>query len=217
MKLHLVVGSPNSRKVLAVANHLGIAVDVEHYDFFAGDLRSPEFTALNPNAMVPVLTDGAFKLWESNAIMQYLADKAGSDELFPRDPQQRADVVRWQCWELAHFNKAFGTLAFEAVAKSTFNLGPTDQALVETSRTSLQRFAPVLDGRLAGRAHLVGNRITIADYAMIHLEKFKEAAPFDWSPYPRLNEYFERMRKVDHWTRTAPSSPDAVGRKPKAA
>ena len=217
MKLHLVVGSPNSRKVLAVVKHLGLSVETQYRDFFAGDLRTPAYLAINPNGMVPVLTDGAFTLWESNAIMQYLADRAGSDALFPRDPQRRADVVRWQCWELAHFNKAFGTLAFETIAKPRFNLGPTNAGLVESAFESLARFAPVLERQLDGRHYVVGDAITIADYALIHLETFKDAIAFDWSPYPNVNAYFERMRRVDHWARTAPPSPDAVGRKPQAA
>ncbi|MBI4273961.1 MAG: glutathione S-transferase family protein [Rhizobiales bacterium] len=217
MKLHSVVGSPNCRRVEAVANHLGQKLDIEYHDFFAGDLRKPEYLALNANGMVPLLADGAFTLWESNAITQYLADKAGSDTLFPRDPQRRADVVRWQCWELSHFNKAFGTLAWETVAKPTFNLGPTNHALVEIMRDNLKRFAAVLDRHLADRDYLVGNGITIADYSMITPEKFKEAIPFDWAPFANVNAYFERMRKVEHWTRTAPANPAETGRKPKAA
>jgi glutathione S-transferase len=164
-----------------------------------------------------ILTNGTFNLWESNAIMQYLADRAGSDTLFPRGPERRADIVRWQCWELAHFNRAFGTLAWEAVVKPNFNLGVTNRPVVEVMQESLQRFAAVLDRHMDGRSHLVGDGITIADYSVIHAEGFKEAIPFDWSPYPHLNAYFERMRRVEHWAVTAPESVAAVGRKPKAA
>jgi glutathione S-transferase len=217
MKLHVIVGSPNSRKVQAVVNHLALSVAVEYYDFFAGDLKTSSYLALNPNGMVPLLTDGSFRLWESNAIMQYLADRAGSDALFPRDPERRADVVRWQCWELAHFNKAFETLAFEAVVKPNFNLGVTNPSVVEMMQDSLKRFSTVLDRHMAGRDYLVGDAITLADYSMIHAEGFKEAIPFDWSPYAHLNAYFERMRRVEHWARTAPASMAAMGRKPIAA
>jgi glutathione S-transferase len=216
MKLHLVVGSPNSRKVLAVAHHIGLDVDIEYHDFFAGDLHRPDFVALNPNGMVPVLVDRTFALTESNAIMQYLADITGH-ELFPRDPQRRADVVRWQCWELAHFNKALGILGFELFAKPTFNLGPTDHGLVNAVTPSLTRFAAVIDGHMHKRNYAVGDRMTIADYSLIHLEGFKDAIRFDWTPYPHLNRYFDRMRQDPHWARTAPPSPAAIGRKPKAA
>jgi glutathione S-transferase len=217
MKLHVVVGSPNCRRVQAAVNHLGLVIDLEHYDFFSGELRDPSYLTLNPNGLVPVLTVGAFTLWESNAIMQYLADQAGSDMLFPRDPQRRAEVVRWQCWELAHFNRAFGTLALEAVAKPYFNLGTTNQALVDVARDELKRFAAALDRHLAGRRYVAGDALTIADYSIITAEAFKEMIPFDWSPYPNLNAYFDRVRAVEHWSRTAPPSMAAVGRRPMAA
>ncbi|HEY6256572.1 MAG TPA: glutathione S-transferase family protein [Xanthobacteraceae bacterium] len=217
MKLHTFVGSPNGRKVEALINHLGLTVEIEHHDVFDGGLRTPDYLVLNPNAKVPTLVDGAFVLWESAAIMQYLADKAGDDALFPRDPQMRADVVRWQCWELAHFNRALGTLALETVVKPRYGLGTTNDALVETAKADLARFAPVLERHLADRRYLVGDGITIADYAMIALEPYKAAVPFDWTPYPNLNAYVERMRKTDAWARTAPVSASAVGRKPKAA
>ena len=217
MKLYYVVGSPNCRKVHAVVNHLGLEVDFEYLDFFTGELRADAFRAVNPNAMVPALVDGGFRLWESNAIIQYLADKAGADSLFPREAKARAEVQRWLAWELAHYNKAYGILSFEAVAKPNFmNMAP-NAALVEWAKGELKTFATVLDAHMAGREHVAGDNLTIADYAVIHLEFFKEAVPFDWSPFPHLNAYYDRMRKVEHWAKTAPARPDLVGRKPKAA
>src|SRR5262249_12296489 len=59
MKLHTFVGSPNSRKVQAVVSHLGLEIQVEYHDFVAGDLRTADYVALNPNGMVPLLVDGA--------------------------------------------------------------------------------------------------------------------------------------------------------------
>jgi glutathione S-transferase len=201
MKLYNVIGSGNCRKVLATINHLGIDVDIEHMDFFAGDLAKPEYLAINPNGMVPAFTDGDFSLWEADAIMQYLAGKAPGNSLFPIDPQIRADVVRWQCWELAHYNNAFGTLAFETVLKPQFMQMEPNQPVVEHAKESLARFAAVLEGHLANRDYVVGDGITLADYSIINIEAFKDAIPF----------------AVPHWANTAPESPEAIGRKPNAA
>ncbi|MEH6450277.1 MAG: glutathione S-transferase family protein [Oleispira sp.] len=212
MKLYAIVGSPNSRKVLSVINHLGIDVEIEYLDLFQGEHKTPSYVALNPNGMVPTLIDGDLKLWESNAIIQYLADKAGDDILFPKDIAQRADVVRWQCWELAHFNQAFGTLAFESVAKPSFMDMPGNEAVIAWSQEQLTRFAIVLNEHLQDRSYLVGDSITLADYSMIHVEFFKEAIPFDWTPYPNINEYFDRLRQLPHWAVTMPDSNESIGK-----
>ncbi len=212
MKLYYVPGSPNCRKVHAVINHLGIDVDFEYLDFLAGDLKKPEFLALNPNAMVPVLVDGDLRLTESNAIMQYLADDA-DNTLFPKDPKLRADVVRWQCWELAHYNKALGVASFELVIKPNFFNQDANQALVDWGRSELQRFAPVLDSALQGREWLVGNTLTLADYSVAHTEMFADAVGFDWNPYANILAWYERMRAIPHWASTA-VSPEQMGRLP---
>ena len=215
MKLHYVVGSPNCRKVHAVINHLALPVEMVYRDFFNGELHAPEFLALNPNGKVPVLEDGAFSLWESNVIMQYLADGAPENALLPRDRKRRADIMRWQAWELAHFNRALGVLSFETIAKPAFLKASPDPHAVSWSTGELARYAPVLDRVLDGRDTLVGDSLTLADYSMIHLEGFKDAVPFDWKPYSSLNAYFDRMRAMPHWANTAPHSPAAIGRRPQ--
>jgi glutathione S-transferase len=214
MKLYVVAGSPNSRKVLAVVNHLALDIELEYLDFLAGELRSADYLGINPNAMVPALVDGPLRLWESNAVMQYLADCTPGQTLWPSDPRVRADVSRWQCWELAHYNKALGTLAFEAVAKPAFMKLDPDAALVAWARRELGRYAPVLDAHLKGRRYAVGDAVTLADYALIHVEAYKAAVPFDWSPYPHLNAYYERIAALPAWAKTAPASHVAVGRRP---
>jgi len=193
MELYAIVGSPNTRKTLAVVRHTGIDVDIKYLDLFNGDHKQPAYTALNPNGMVPTLVDGDLKLWESNAIIQYLADKAGDEGLLGKNLSRRADIVRWQCWELAHFNQAFGTLAFEAVAKPNFMNTEGNEAVISWTKEQLSRFSVVLNDHLQGRSYVVGDTITLADYSMIHVEFFKEMIPFDWTPFQHLNEYFDPM------------------------
>lgn len=217
MELHTFIGSPNSHKVEAVIDHLGLEVQIVYHDFLAGDLRQAEYLALNPNAMVPVLVEGGFKLWESNAITQYLAEKAGDQLLLPREPGQRAEVLRWQFWELAHFNRAFGTLVFEGVIRPRLDLGASNAALVAKAEADLARFAPVLESHLARRDHLVGDHITIADYSLLALEGYRPVVAFDWKPYQRINAYFDRLRETPSWARTAARDSSLIGRKPRAA
>jgi len=217
MQLHTFIGSPNGRKVEATIDHLGLEVEFVDHDFIGGGLRTAQYVALNPNGSVPTLVDGGLTLWESNAIMQYLADKAANDALFPRDPRRRADVVRWLCWEQAQFNRACGILAFETVAKPRLNFGPTNEALVAAAQVTLARFAPVLERQLDGRSCLLGDGITIADYAMVTFESYRTAVPFDWSPFRNINAYFDRVAGSVHWQRAVARNAEPAGRQSAAA
>lgn len=205
MILHTVVGSPRGRQVEAVIYHLGLDLEIRIHNLFNGELRSAEYLAVNPNAKVPALVDGDFKLWEAAAITQYLADKAGNEALFPHNARIRADIARWQIWESTHFNEAFGSLTFETLVKAKYNLGPPDRARVETASQNLARFAPVLEEHLRGRRYLVEDRLTIADFSVASCEPYVGHVPFDFGPYPNIRAYFERIRATEAWARACRS------------
>ena len=93
MKLYNANLSPNALRVRAVANELGIALEVIDVDLRSGGNRTKEFLALNPNGKVPVLVDGDFVLWESRAINAYLATMKPESGLYPADIRKRAVVL----------------------------------------------------------------------------------------------------------------------------
>ena len=105
--------TPNARKACAVARHLDAPVEFVRVDLTKGEHKAPTFLTINPNGKVPALEDGEMRLWESAAIMAYLADKAGSD-LWPKDARQ-IDVIRWLTWDAMHFSRHAATLFFEQV------------------------------------------------------------------------------------------------------
>lgn len=216
MKLHTVNGSPNCRKVEAVIKHLKLDVELVYYDVFAGDLQHADFGKLNPNHMVPTLEDGDFLLNESNAINQYLADQVPGNTLLPNDARTRADITRWQCWELAHYNRALGYIAYETMLKPMLMKAEPDQQVVTWNVEKLKRFAGILNDHLEGRTFMVGESPTLADFSIGSLEIFEKSIPFDWSPYPNVSAYYERFRSCSVWASTAPASPEEMGRKPKA-
>ena len=197
MKLHITPGSPNSGKVLAVVSHLGLKLEIVEHDF--ASLSSEAYRQINPNGMVPVFERDGFRLWESNAIMQYLAERVGDEALYPRDPRARAEIARWQFWEAAHYNRAFSQVAFEVVAKPRLGIGQADTATVEAGLRDLARFAPVLEAHIAGRQFLVGEALTIADYSVATLGAYRDLIPFDFSSYPALNAYMDRIIGSEHW------------------
>jgi len=98
--------SINVRKVLWACTELGIAFEREDWGSGFRSTFSPQFLALNPNAMVPVIKDGDFVLWESNSILRYLANQYHGQHLYPAEPRVRARVDQWMDWQATHHNKS---------------------------------------------------------------------------------------------------------------
>src|SRR3954462_9177908 len=106
LKLHVFPLSPRGFKVMWAANHVDIAFEPVLVDLSKGGHRTPEFVALNPNMRMPVLEDGDFVVWESNAIVQYLVASKPDAGLLPSDSRSRASAVKWQFWDSAHWDPA---------------------------------------------------------------------------------------------------------------
>ena|SRR3989442_1294543 len=166
MKLYYHPNSPNCVNVLATANQLGMQLDLQLVDLLKGAQKDPAYLALNPNGRVPTLADGDFILWESNAIMQYLAGKKPGNSLWPVDDRARADVSRWQFWQAFHWTRATGTLVWENMVKRFLNAGAPDPAKIKEAEDLFHSLAAVLDGHLKSRDYLVGSQPTLADFSV---------------------------------------------------
>jgi glutathione S-transferase len=205
MKLYYHPYSLNSRRAMAVIHHLGLNIELETVDVFRGEHKSAEYLRINPNGMVPTLRDGSFLLWESNAIMQYLCDKKGETTLWPRDPQLRADVTRWQFWQIAHFNVAIETLNFEKIFKGLIGIpGGPDMKVVREAEQKLTRFAMVLNNHLEGREYLAGDTWTLADFAVGSSLTFARELELPLQNFKRVAAWNERLSGLEAWKKSAP-------------
>ena len=205
MKLYGFPPSPNTWKVRAVAAHLGVSLEFEFVDLAKGQQRTPEYLALNPTGRTPTLVDGDFTLWESTAIMQYLGDRK-SNTLWPNDARVRADIMRWQSWQLQHWSKeACEPLIFQRLVKKFMNLGPPDAAVVEKGTEAFNREARVLDAHLAKQPYLVGTGVTLADFSVAAPLVYMKEAELPVAPYPHLRDWFGRVFALPAWRETAPA------------
>lgn len=209
MKLYVFPPSPNAVRVLLTAHHLGLEVEIEPIDLLKGDQRTPEFTRRNPNQKMPVLEDGDFLLWESNAIMQYLASKKPESGLWPTDPRKQADVSRWQCWQLAHWGPACGNLIFENFVKGFTGQGDPDPEAVKKGEEEFHKYARVLDGSLAGRRCLVGDSLTLADLSVGTGLHYAKVGKYPMEGYGEIRRWQAGLEKLPAWTKAAPPIPGA--------
>lgn len=184
------VTSINVRKVLWAAEELGIAHEQEDWGLPIRDPNVPEFTALNPNAQVPVIVDDGFVLWESNAILRYLAEKHGG--LLPADLGGRALVEQWLCWQLGELNPQWG-YAVNALMRN--NPGYADRDRIAESVARWTRVLRVLEGQLARGDYVAGEAFSIADIAIALSSHRWFSTPIPDRPsLPAIEAHYRRMQ-----------------------
>jgi glutathione S-transferase len=208
MKLYGFPPSPNTWKVRAVAAQLGIPLDLAFVDLTKP--RTPDYLALNPAGRTPTLVDGDFTLTESNAIMQYLASRVPST-LWPDDARSRADITRWQSWQLAHWgSECCQPLIFQRLVKKLLNLGPPDDAVVAKGTEAFNREARMLDAHLSKQPYLVGDAVTLADFAVAAQLFYAKEGELPLAPYAHVRDWFARVSALPAWRNTAPERPAAA-------
>lgn len=191
------------RKTCAVAKYLQSPVDYSYLDLGRGEHRTAEYLSLNPNGKVPTLVDGARVLWEADAIMCHLAARCDS-ELWPQDDRQ-IDVIRWLSWNAQHFTAHAGTLYFEYIIKPRFGLGDVNQAETKRASEEWRRHAAILDRHLEDRRWLVGNGITVADFALAVTLPFAERAHIPLGEFPAITRWHQRLNELDAWREPFPA------------
>ncbi len=210
MKLHGFPPSPRTWVARAVAAQLGIPLELELVDLAKGGQRAPDYLAINPTGRSPTLVDGDFKLWETTAIIQYLAGLKPNG-LWPDDLRVRADIMRWQSWTLSHWEKdSCVPLVLERFVKATLGMGPPDETVVARSLENFARDAKLLDAHLNGRRYLVGDTLTLADFTVAGPLVYAEPAGMPLSDYPKLADWFGRITALPCWKDTAPQRPAAA-------
>lgn len=203
MKLYYHPASPNGRRAILTLRHLELTAEEIVIDF-QRDLGTDEYKKLNPNQKIPTLVDGDFSLWESNAIMQYLATKRPEAGLLPKDEQARADITRWQFWNVAHFAQAVGTYNWENLLKSFFGGGEPDAAKLAQAEKDLARFGGVLDEHLKGKHFVCGDKLTLADLSIACTLMYHQPARVPLEKLGQVRRWLETMEQLPAWRATQP-------------
>jgi glutathione S-transferase len=201
MKLYQFPFSPNCQKVVAVAHEVGLSLDLATVDLFKGEARTPAMLAKNPNGKLPILEDGDFVLWESTAMLPYIAAKAGRVDLAPTTLRERAEVERWTSWQTAHFGPAIRKVAFERIVKKLGGLGAPDEAIVKQGSEEFAATASVLERSLGTKEYVCG-RLSIADFALAPYAALTASCGLDFEPYPRATAWLARMLARDSMKKT---------------
>jgi glutathione S-transferase len=204
MKLYQNPLSSNARKAVMTSLLLELPVELVLVDLAAGAQRKPEYLQLNPNGKVPTLVDGELVLWESLAILIYLAEKKADTTLYPKGLAARADVHRWLFWAAGHFTPTVSILNFENMIKPMFNMGAPDAARVKLAEAELTTLAKTLDTHLANRAWVCGDAMTLADVALACPLMTTQRAKLPLQSFANLQRWYAKVQQLDAWKQTEP-------------
>jgi glutathione S-transferase len=187
-------GSINVRKVLWALREIG--APFTHETEWATPQRPtslPEFRALNPNGLVPVLIDENGTFLESNAICRYLAAKFDRQDLLPTRAADRALVERWMDWQATDLNTAW-RYAFMALSRKDPAYG--DQVMITSSTKAWNDKMAVLDSQLEStKAFVAGGRLTLADIVLAVSAHRWEMTPIEHSKLPHVNAWLKQLRQ----------------------
>lgn len=186
--------TPNGQKVAILLEELGLSYRVIPYDIFEGDHLTEEFGRINPNHKLPAIVDrepddggGPITVFESGAILQYLADKYGAF-LAPRG-RERSAAIQWLTWQVAGLGPMGGQ------ASHFLRYAPPGQGYgIERYSRELDRLLRVLNKRLAESAYVAGSDYTIADMAIWPGRAASFVVGVGLETYPAIYRWFETIR-----------------------
>lgn len=183
--------SINVRKVLWTCAELDLTYEREDWGSGFASTHSAEFVALNPNAMVPVICDDDFVLWESNSIIRYLANQYGGDHLYPQAARARARVDQWLDWQASDLNKSWSYAFLSLVRQS-----PAHQDLDALSAGCREwaRHMGILERQLETTGgYACGAHFSLADIVLgLSVNRWFET-PFDHPHLPAVSAYYQRL------------------------
>ncbi len=183
--------SINVRKVLWACAEFEVAFEREDWGSGFKATDSAEFLALNPNAMIPVIQDGDFTLWESNSIIRYLANRYGATAFYPDDAQARARIDQWIDWQASDLNKSWSYAFLSLVRQSPAHQDP--DALSAGCR-EWARHMGILERQLdITGAYVSGAHFSLADIVLgLSVNRWFET-PFDHPHLPAVSAYYQRL------------------------
>ena len=184
--------SVNVQKVMWTVAELGLAHERVDAGLHYGGVNEPWYRAMNPNGRVPVIDDDGFVLYESNAIVRYLAAKHGTGSLWQSDLKMRADGDRWMDWATSTVAPPMTPLFWGLIRTAPEKRDPE---AIESERRKTVDVMKILDARLADRPYVAGDSFTMGDIPVGCFAYRWFALPVEHGAQPHLKRWYERLQE----------------------
>ena len=184
--------STNVKKVMWVLEELEVPFEQIQAGLQHGVNNTPEYLAMNPNGLVPVLKDDATDslLWESNTIIRYLAAQYGQDKLWVDDPAKRAQAEKWMDWSSNTLSPAHRVILMGYVRTPPEQ---RDNAKIEAGMQTCEKLFELMDNALAKQAWFSGETFGLGDIAVAPFIYNLWNIGLTWQPRPRLERWYQQL------------------------
>lgn len=189
-----------SNKVRLCVSYLGLPHEYHHVDLTTGEQMKPEYLKINPKGRVPAIEDGGFTLSQSDAICKYLCALAGPSSFYPEELHEQATVNQWIDYSSQHIQQGMSRLFFNRVIAPMLG-EETDEASIKFGEGMLARDLPHVENMLKENDYILGEKITLADVAVIAALEPAEMAGFDLEPYPEIKRWRETIMGREFYKR----------------
>lgn len=198
MKFYYDPMSTTCRPIMMFLAEHALEVELEVVNLMAHEHHAPEYTALNPNQIVPFLVDDDLAMGEGSAILKYLADKVGS-KTYPKALKARAKVNEQMDWLNTQIRRDFCIFTVYPRVLTDGHLPPQLNDLRPYGEAASARWLGILDAELKDRAFLCGEELTIADYLGAAYISLGDLIGYDFSPFPNVERWLATMKARPAW------------------
>lgn len=202
MELYHWLMSHNARKARALAKHLNLDVEEKALSMQDKEHKMPEYLAINPMGQVPAIRDGEYTVWQANAVLIYLAAQS-QNSLLGRSAQEWGTITQWMLWQSTELSPVVVPLHVDNYFKRVRGIDP-DIEKRDAAIGRLRELLSVLDAALEDKSYLVGDRLTVADFAVAGDFSHARNADFPLDDFPNITRWLAAVEALPAWADTAP-------------
>lgn len=208
IKIYGIALSNHLNKIRYLLDYLKLPYEIVQVNALKGENQSAEYFNISPTGKIPAVEVDGFKLFESNAILRYLARRQKSS-LYPEDLQKAAIVDAWMDYASIHISNVLGRVLFNRVMAPMLGK-PADQNSLQFGLEMMDKYLPIINKQLAANPYIAGKELTIADFSLLGVLDPCETAQIHLTPYKEIIRWRSGLQNQDFYQKASKDTREFV-------